>query len=1347
MISKIQLCRHCSLFSLCLLVALIFQPVMQCLAGVKPGIPVHRAKTAPTGTPVSPLAQTGLKIVGPSGQEIPVVNERKDLQLKVINSVGQPVQATNWASDSTDVARIDPNSGKITGVTTGFATISAQTSQGQVQVIAAVARIKNQNKSTKVSGDSTLDTQNNYYLSDPRTDVIFQAAIGNSAGPQVYAGSLNSPGFQDGSSTSAKFNNPLGLAFDNRPNGGLFVADSTNHCVRKIDGHRRVTRVIGAAGTPGQMTGDDISFDQMRFNSPSGVAIAGGNLLITDTVNHAIWYLDFQKQRVNLFAGQPGIPGKLDGRGRAAQLNRPTGISINSEGTFLAVADAGNNAVRLMKVVSENGRLVGEVTTIGKISSARDVDIAESRFSDRAESALVFDNPQTVSIDDLGNITVVEENGAVSVALRPGGREPLKIELAQAGTFIEAANATNSRFQTYVTDLGAPTEADILKIVEFGPPQITSLSQESDQLAGGAEVVITGKNFSPESRVILGESIISNPVIDSATRIRFTVPPQTAPGTRTLSVVTRGGVAQRTFFVQPPSLSQLGNSEITTIAGGIPFSGDGGLATNASLSEPEKLVFDGQGNLYIADWKKGRIRKIDPSGIITTVAGNGITGFSNDGMPAISASLNQPRGVAIDAFGDIYIADTGNRRIRKVELTTGTIKTVAGNGKSSCTCQEGVPALQAGLNSPTDVAVDGNGNIYICDQGFNRIRKVDSQTGLISTVAGTGQYGFGGDNGSAQSALLFFPTGINLDSKGNLFIADYGNNRIRRVDKFTNIITTIAGNGRREFEGDGGPAVNAAMREPAQVAIDADDNLFIADSNNFCIRKVDAVTRQIRTIAGIPGGFFFSGDGGPATQAYFRVPKGVAVDANRNIVIADSFNNRIRRVSSQTGMITTIAGSDSGMLIRDGFPAQSASLLIPFNVTFDRSGNYYICDCGNNRIRKVQASTQTISTIAGTGIASFGGDGGPALAADLDLQYPGGVVVDNTNNLYVSIVRYGRIRKINLADDTISHFAGCSDDSCGDAVQDGYSALNSRLQFRIGNTAVDPQGNLHFVEETNSHRVRRIDAGTKIITTVAGDGYGFIPPDQGGPGRYNGDGIPARSASLNFPAGIAFDTSGNLYIADTHNYRIRKVDVRTGIISTVAGNGTPGFSGDNGLATNAQIGYAASIAVDSNGTIFFADNSNQRIRRVDPVTKIITTIAGNGTTGYSGDGGPALNASFNLYPFGTITLDRSGNLLIADTQNNAIRMIKNINAPQPATPQITNAIYASKILTLTGSSFGPFDARVFINGVDVTLNLRSQNDSQLTLKGSRKKLNLQTGDNRILVMAGGQSSNVYILRL
>ena len=541
--------------------------------------------------------------------------------------------------------------------------------------------------------------------------------------------------------------------------------------------------------------------------------------------------------------------------------------------------------------------------------------------------------------------------------------------------------------------------------------------------------------------------------------------------------------------------------------------------------------------------------------------------------------------------------------------------------------------------------------------------------------------------------------------------------------------------------------MNAAMREPAQVAIDADDNLFIADSNNFCIRKVDAVTRQIRTIAGIPGGFFFSGDGGPATQAYFRVPKGVAVDANRNIVIADSFNNRIRRVSSQTGMITTIAGSDSGMLIRDGFPAQSASLLIPFNVTFDRSGNYYICDCGNNRIRKVQASTQTISTIAGTGIASFGGDGGPALAADLDLQYPGGVVVDNTNNLYVSIVRYGRIRKINLADDTISHFAGCSDDSCGDAVQDGYSALNSRLQFRIGNTAVDPQGNLHFVEETNSHRVRRIDAGTKIITTVAGDGYGFIPPDQGGPGRYNGDGIPARSASLNFPAGIAFDTSGNLYIADTHNYRIRKVDVRTGIISTVAGNGTPGFSGDNGLATNAQIGYAASIAVDSNGTIFFADNSNQRIRRVDPVTKIITTIAGNGTTGYSGDGGPALNASFNLYPFGTITLDRSGNLLIADTQNNAIRMIKNINAPQPATPQITNAIYASKILTLTGSSFGPFDARVFINGVDVTLNLRSQNDSQLTLKGSRKKLNLQTGDNRILVMAGGQSSNVYILRL
>jgi secreted PhoX family phosphatase len=338
-------------------------------------------------------------------------------------------------------------------------------------------------------------------------------------------------------------------------------------------------------------------------------------------------------------------------------------------------------------------------------------------------------------------------------------------------------------------------------------------------------------------------------------------------------------------------------SIINTVAGnGVAgFSGDGGPATSASLNFPPGVAVDASGNLFIADQANHRIRQVDGvTGIITTVAGNGVDGFSGDGGPATSASLNFPPGVTVDASGNLFIPDNFNSRIRRVDGVTGIITTVAGNGVAGFS-GDGGPATSASLQNPAGVAVDGFGNLFIACFGNHRIRKVDGVTGIITTVAGNGLREFSGDGGPATSASLSDPFGVVLDASGNLFIADDGNNRIRKVDGVTAIITTVAGNGTPGFSGDGGPATSASLRNPTGVTVDGFGNLFIADYNNHRIRQVDGVTAIITTVAGngTPG---FSGDGGPATTASLNQPAGVAVDDFGNLFVADAFNHRIRQV-------------------------------------------------------------------------------------------------------------------------------------------------------------------------------------------------------------------------------------------------------------------------------------------------------------------------------------------------------------------------------------------------------------------------------------------------------------------
>jgi secreted PhoX family phosphatase len=592
------------------------------------------------------------------------------------------------------------------------------------------------------------------------------------------------------------------------------------------------------------------------------------------------------------------------------------------------------------------------------------------------------------------------------------------------------------------------------------------------------------------------------------------------------------------------------------------FSGDNGPATSAQLFNPLDVAVDSAGNIYIADAGNNRIRQVSPGGVITTIAGNGAQGFGGDNGAAASAQLNQPGGIAVDSAGNVYIADTGNNRIRKV--SSGIITTVAGNGTQGSNGDNG-PATSAQLNSPWGVAVDPAGNLYLADTNNNRVRKVSG--GVIATVAGNGVQGLGGDNAPAISAQLNEPHAVAVGSGGVLYIADTGNNVIRKVS--SGVITTVAGNGTQGFSGDNGPAASAQLNSPAGVAVDSTGNLYIADGNNNSIRKVSA-NGVIATVGG-NGTLAFSGDNGPATSAQLNFPQGVAVDGFGNLYIADYLNNRIRKVTN--GVITTAAGNGVQGLSGDHGPATSAQLSVPAGVAVDAAGNLYIADSGNHSIRKV--TNGVITTVAGGAGLGFSGDGGPATSAQLNS--PGGV-------------------------------------------------------------AVDPAGNI-YIADTNNHRIRMVSNGT--ITTVVGDG---VPGSRG-------DNGPATSAQLDIPEGVAVDSTGDLYIVDTSENRVRKVS--NGIITTVAGNGTQGGSGDNGPATSAQLFHPYGVAVDAAGNLYIADFANSRIRKVSG--GVITPIAGTGIQGFSGDNGPALNAQL-FDPYG-VAVDAAGDVYIGDFWNNRVRLL------------------------------------------------------------------------------------------
>lgn len=673
---------------------------------------------------------------------------------------------------------------------------------------------------------------------------------------------------------------------------------------------------------------------------------------------------------------------------------------------------------------------------------------------------------------------------------------------------------------------------------------------------------------------------------------------------------------------------------INTIVGQYP-SGDQGPATAALLDFPERVFVDTKGNVYIADTNNHRVRKIS-SGRVTDIAGTGTAGDSGDGNPAVAAQLNYPGGVAVDATGNVYIYDADNFRIRKVD-TNGIITTFAGNGQSGSS-PDGSLAAKAmlGLTGNGSLTVDSAGNVYFSDVSNFAVRKVSVATGILTTVAGTlGKTGNSGDGGLATSATLQNPCGLAFDSSANLYIVDAFNHNVREVSAKTGIITTVVGTGGFGATGDGGPATAATLGSPFDIAIDSQGDLFIVDAYNNSVREVTAgPTPTITRIAGSTAGY--SGDGGPAPAAQLSNPVGVAVDSSGAVYIADTANQRIRVVKA--GVISEFAGADHAQ--GDGGKAIDAVLFFPDRMAWDSAGNLFIADVNNNRVRKVTPGG-IIDTVAGNGSSVVSGDGGPAISAGLDA--PAAVAVDSSGNLFIATENQIREVDIHGNINTVVNTANTAGFS-----GDGAAATAALLNNPVG-LAFDSSGNLYIADSYN-HRIRKVSGGN--ITTIAGSGPVCLNPCNNG--SFTGDGGPATSATMAYPWDVAFDRSGNLLIADSNNNRIRLVNA-DGNINTVAGSGTnSGSSGDLGPATSALLDSPTGVAADSSGNFYIADDSNNVVRMVDGLG-VISTIAGTNTIGFSGDGGPGDSAALDD-PY-DVAIDPSGNVWIADRTNNRLRKL------------------------------------------------------------------------------------------
>lgn len=678
------------------------------------------------------------------------------------------------------------------------------------------------------------------------------------------------------------------------------------------------------------------------------------------------------------------------------------------------------------------------------------------------------------------------------------------------------------------------------------------------------------------------------------------------------------------------SVNSAGVSE-TVVGSGNLGPADDGLAVQQHFNHPTNVAFDADGQMVIAAWHNSKVKRLDlQTGMVENLAGTGARSFSGDGGQGNQAALDLPSSVGILANGDIVISDQANFRIRLLE-PSGLIHTVAGTGMPGYS-GDGGRAEEAQLDSPKGqsappagrIDIDANDRIYIADTGNHVIRMIDN-IGNISTIVGTGEPGYSGDGGPASAAQLNTPSDIEVGPDGTLYIADTMNHAIRVVTP-DGIISTLAGTGERGYSGDGGEAADAQLDRPYGLTLDDQGNLYVADTHNHRVRLItealppgyvpdDGIDTDVEVIpctdepgsictyagTGLNG---HNGDGKNRLQTVLYWPFDIEFTPEHTYVL-DWNNHQVREIVDD-GTFVTVVGSDFvgdgpkdlSDLTPPGAPGTSVDLNHPTDLIELPTGELVVVAWHNHKLRLLDPATGLVTVLGGRG-AGYMGDGG--VTKDILLNQPAHAVLDPAGNLFVIDQRNQRIRLLRdfatlLGDSPVSSVLGTGTAGYNG---DGLQPLETQVNWPAGGNpeptggiAMDADGAIYF-SDTNNHRVRRVvfddDTFTSgTVTTVAGTGVA----------GYNGDGGPATEAQINLPQDLEIGPDGNLYFADTDNHRVRMVDLTTGVISTVAGTGERGYGGDGGPADQAQLSRPFGVSFDADGNLYISDTFNGRIRKV-----------------------------------------------------------------------------------------------------------------------------------------------------
>ena len=674
------------------------------------------------------------------------------------------------------------------------------------------------------------------------------------------------------------------------------------------------------------------------------------------------------------------------------------------------------------------------------------------------------------------------------------------------------------------------------------------------------------------------------------------------------------------------------NGVVETVAGtGELGDAADGPALEAQFNHPTNVAFDHQGRMIIAAWHNSKVKRLDlATGIIENLAGVGSRSFGGDGGDGNEAILDLPSSVVVDAVGNILISDQANQRIRLLE-PNGMISSICGTGEQGYEGDGGV-AERALLNSPVGqaappagrIALDIEDRIYIADTGNHVIRVIDNDR-RIRTIAGTGQRGYSGDGGPAIDAQLNTPSDVAVADDGTVYIADTMNHAIRMIGT-DGIITTFAGTGQRGSAGDGGAADAALLDRPYGLTISPEGDVYIADTHNHRVRRV-------------------SGDIGSVD---------VGVDPGPIIV-------EVIPCSGVAGSICTYAGTGANGFNGDGRDRLQTDLYWPWDIEFTPSGRQLVLDWNNHAVREILPDG-TLTTIMGTYFVGDGpedlSDLTPPGADPLtvNLNHPTDIQEFPNGDFMLMAWHNHKIRQIDVQSGRVLVLAGADADFGGDGGPAREALIN-----QPPHGVLDPEGNLFFIDQRNQ-RIRVIanfaaQRGEGIMTTIAGTGEKGFNGDGAGLSTlvaFPAGGNPEPSG------GLALGDDGILYFADTHNHRIRSVtfadgDFANNVVTTIAGTGEAGYGGDGGPAAEARINLPQDMEIGPNGYLYFADTDNNRVRRIDLVSTTITTVAGNGVRGYAGDGGAASEAMLSR-PFG-VAIDAEGVLYVSDTFNGRIRKV------------------------------------------------------------------------------------------